>query len=120
MQNNLFLRRNITEGKPGVPLRLYVTVVEVSTCSPLENAAVDIWHCDALGVYSHFVSGSASASDTTTFLRGVQLADASGLVIIDTIFPGFYSGRTTHIHIKVYQSLQYRSHRTLKSVWISS
>ena len=95
------MRQNITECNAGVPLSLYITVVEVSTCTPIQNAAVDIWHADASGTYSHFVSGAVSASDTTTFCRGVQLSSATGLSVIDTVFPGFYVGRTGHIHIKV-------------------
>src|SRR5437868_3339156 len=60
------VRRNITEGRPGVPLALALKVVDASTCRPIKGAAVDIWHCDALGVYSG-VQGN-----TGTFMRGVQ------------------------------------------------
>ncbi|ELR13895.1 protocatechuate dioxygenase [Acanthamoeba castellanii str. Neff] len=67
-----------------------------------------IWHCDALGVYSHYTSAgvgglnSSRATDNSTFLRGVQLSDQAGLVGFDTIFPGYYVGRDTHIHLKVH------------------
>jgi protocatechuate 3,4-dioxygenase beta subunit len=90
------VRRRITEGKAGVPLRLRLTVVDHDGCDPLENAAVDIWHCDALGAYSG-VQGNSG-----TFLRGVQLTDAKGVAVIDTIYPGWYQGRATHIHLKVH------------------
>jgi protocatechuate 3,4-dioxygenase beta subunit len=90
------VRRRITEGRPGVPLRLRLTVVDTDNCDPLENAAVDVWHCDAVGTYSG-VEGN-----TGTFLRGVQLTDAKGVAVIDTIYPGWYQGRGTHIHLKVH------------------
>jgi protocatechuate 3,4-dioxygenase beta subunit len=99
------LRRDITEGKPGVPLRLQIAVQDTTDCSPLANAAVEIWHCDAQGAYSG-VSGQnpgGGSADTAgeTFLRGIQLTDDQGLVSFDTIFPGWYAGRTVHIHMKV-------------------
>jgi protocatechuate 3,4-dioxygenase beta subunit len=99
------LRRDITEGKPGAPLALKIAVQDTTTCTPLANAAVEIWHCDAQGAYSG-VSGQNPGGGTVdtgseTFLRGIQLTDNSGLVTFDTIFPGWYSGRTVHIHMKV-------------------
>src|SRR6266568_3083506 len=63
------VRRNITEGKPGVPLTLKLTVVDVSTCRAIKGAAVDIWHCDAGGVYSET---SVQGTEDRTFLRGIQ------------------------------------------------
>lgn len=92
------LRRNITEGKPGVPLLLEATVVDASSCRPIKSAAVDIWHADAAGVYSGFGSGSASR----TFMRGIQKTDAKGLASFETVYPGWYPGRTVHIHVKVH------------------
>ena len=92
------VRRNVTEGKPGVPLTLRLTVVDVSTCRPIKGAAVDIWHCDAGGVYSG-VSGQSSAR---RFLRGIQRTDANGVAAFRTIYPGWYPGRTVHIHVKVF------------------
>lgn len=93
------VRRNITEGKPGVPLTLRLIVVNASTCKPIKGAAVDIWHCDAGGVYS-----AASAQDTEdlTFLRGIQRTDKNGLAIFKTIYPGWYQGRAVHVHLKVH------------------
>ena len=78
------IRRNITEGKPGVPLTLRLTVVDASTCRPLRGAAVDVWHCDAAGVYSG-VQGNAGS-----FLRGIQRTDAKGVALFRTIYPGWY------------------------------
>jgi protocatechuate 3,4-dioxygenase beta subunit len=92
------VRRNITDGRAGRPLRLRLRVVNVSTCKPIKGAAVDIWHCDAGGVYSGFGDGSANR----TFMRGVQRTDANGYAVFDTVYPGWYQGRTVHIHVKVH------------------
>jgi protocatechuate 3,4-dioxygenase beta subunit len=154
------LRRDVTEGRPGLPLQLRIAIVDSRTCAPLKDAAVDIWHCDALGVYSGFTSngggengfpggppggspargdmttggappgapppggrrgpgrsggprgpggpggmggrGRGTALDDTRFLRGVQLTDARGAAEFVTIYPGWYQGRTIHIHLKVH------------------
>jgi protocatechuate 3,4-dioxygenase beta subunit len=93
------VRRNITEGKPGVPLLLRLKVLDVSTCMPIKGAAVDIWHCDAGGVYS---GTSVQDTEDLRFLRGIQKTDKSGLARFRTIYPGWYSGRAVHIHLKVY------------------
>ena len=90
------VRRNITEGRPGTPLTLRLKVVNASNCKAIKNAAVDIWHTDALGVYSG-VQGSSG-----TFMRGIQRTDANGLAGFKTVYPGWYNGRTVHIHVKVH------------------
>jgi protocatechuate 3,4-dioxygenase beta subunit len=92
------LRRDITEGRPGAPLLLRLKVVDASTCRPIKNAAVDIWHADALGVYSGFGSGRGNR----TFMRGVQRTDRTGLARFRSVYPGWYQGRTVHIHVKVH------------------
>src|SRR5689334_7281750 len=92
---NEAVRRNITEGKAGTALRLDLTVMSVSSCRALKGAAVDIWHADATGVYSGVAGNSGS------FLRGIQKSDANGLVVFDTVYPGWYRGRAVHIHVKV-------------------
>jgi protocatechuate 3,4-dioxygenase beta subunit len=93
------VRKDIVEDRPGVPLALALSVVDAGTCEPIRDAAVDIWHCDALGVYS----GEPSAgSEGETYLRGIQLTDGNGLAEFATIYPGQYPGRTTHIHLKVH------------------
>ena len=129
------LRSDIVEGKPGVPLSLRIMVLDSRSCKPLPNAAIDIWHCDALGLYSGFTKQNPMGpggpggpppgfdpnhpgnragppegmgpppmnppTDKLTFLRGIQLTDADGAVDFKTVFPGFYMGRTNHIHFKV-------------------
>jgi protocatechuate 3,4-dioxygenase beta subunit len=92
------LRRNITEGKPGTPLLLRTLVVDASTCKPVRGAAVDVWHCDAAGAYSGFGQGSGSR----TFMRGIQKTDKHGLAVFRTVYPGWYPGRTVHIHVRVH------------------
>ncbi len=134
------LRQDITEGKPGLPLKVRFDVLDSRTCRPLSGTALEIWHCDAQGLYSGFTTmtpGSPGmgtppgkppgpppngmppgppgaggpghghppasvATDELTFLRGVQIADARGQVEFHTIFPGYYAGRSNHIHLKLH------------------
>jgi protocatechuate 3,4-dioxygenase beta subunit len=96
--SNEKLRRNITDGRPGTPMLLRAFVVNASTCKAIKNAAVDIWHADAEGVYSGFGEGVASR----TFMRGIQRTNARGLALFRTVYPGWYQGRTVHIHVKVH------------------
>jgi protocatechuate 3,4-dioxygenase beta subunit len=137
------LRSNIVEGKPGIPLALRVIILDARTCKPLPDAAIDLWHCDALGLYAGFTKQNPSGpgfggpggpgglggpppgfdpshpgnhsgppeglgpphenkpTDALTFLRGIQITGAEGRADFTTIFPGFYMGRTNHIHFKV-------------------
>lgn len=108
------VRKDITEGKSGVPLTLRLTVVDATDgCTPVPGAAVEIWHCDAWGYYSGYTTanpgGSApaesedgSTADDNTYLRGYQIANANGVVKFETIIPGWYTPRTCHIHLKVH------------------
>ena len=90
------VRRDIRGDRKGTPLTLNFVVVNASSCRAIRNASVEIWHADAGGVYSG-VSGN-----TGTFLRGVQRTNSSGRVRFETIVPGWYRGRTPHIHMKVF------------------
>jgi protocatechuate 3,4-dioxygenase beta subunit len=90
------VRRDVTEGRPGLPLDLRVSVVDAGSCEPIDGAAVDIWHCDADGAYS-----GVQGAEGETFCRGVQLTDANGVADFRTVFPGWYTGRAVHIHVKV-------------------
>jgi protocatechuate 3,4-dioxygenase beta subunit len=89
-------RRDVTEGTPGVALGLRLLVQNAATCMPLAAADVEIWHADAAGAYSGVNGNSAD------WLRGNQKTGASGVVRFDTIYPGWYRGRTPHIHVKVH------------------
>jgi protocatechuate 3,4-dioxygenase beta subunit len=88
--------------KEGVPLTLNIVVASVggNSCAPIEGTQVDVWHCDAQGVYSG-VSGGGSDTTGQNFLRGYQLTDANGGVQFQTIYPGWYSGRAVHIHFTI-------------------
>src|ERR1041385_941409 len=99
------LRSDITEGKPGAPMALEITVLRQNGCAAIQNALVDVWQCDADGVYAGF-PGQLGGVDTTgsKFLRGTQATGADGKVLFHTIYPGWYPGRTTHIHFKVHLS----------------
>ena len=88
------VRSDIREGRPGAELRLGVRVRDLSAgCKPIQNAVVDVWHCDATGSYSE---------RGETFLRGLQVTDRDGAVEFITLYPGWYPGRTVHIHAKVH------------------
>jgi protocatechuate 3,4-dioxygenase beta subunit len=93
------IRKNITEGKSGVRLDLHVKVVDNTSCEPLSDVAVDIWHAAASGKYSGF---SGEGTSGQTFLRGVQLTGEEGIAVFRTIYPGWYRGRATHIHLKAH------------------
>jgi protocatechuate 3,4-dioxygenase beta subunit len=82
------IRSDIREGRPGTPLVLALRVRGGDDCAPVENAIVDIWHCDAGGVYSGFGSGEGER-----FLRGAQATNEDGIAKFTTIYPGFYQGR---------------------------
>lgn len=134
------IRSDLREDRPGTTLTLALRVLDVTGCTadqqgtPVANAVVEIWHCDAGGVYSGFESGSqggpgggapggpggagggatsdgsysagdteASPTDDGTYLRGAQVADANGVVQLTTIYPGWYRGRTVHVHLKVHR-----------------
>lgn len=89
----------------GTPLVLTFNVSQVSGagCTPMEGAQVEVWHCDAAGVYSA-VSDPGFNTKNQDFLRGYQMTDANGKATFMTIYPGWYSGRTVHIHFKVHPS----------------
>jgi protocatechuate 3,4-dioxygenase beta subunit len=125
------IRSDLREDRPGTPLLLAVRAHDLSQCTnasaptAIPNSVVEIWHCDAGGVYSGFESASqggpggggsggtsdgsysmgdpeASPTDDGTYLRGAQVADRNGVVQFTTIYPGWYRGRTVHIHLKLH------------------
>jgi len=92
------VRRNIKGDRKGTPLTMRFKVINATTCKAISNAAVEIWHADAAGAYSGVEGNSGN------FLRGIQRTNSSGLVRFESIFPGWYRGRTPHIHMKVFVS----------------
>lgn len=103
--NGTVLRHDITESKPGLPTLLGFLVVNADTCEPVQSAAIDIWHTDAGGVYSAPINTFCNPNDavarTQTFCRGIQMTGADGWAHFRTLYPGWYSGRTTHIHATI-------------------
>jgi protocatechuate 3,4-dioxygenase beta subunit len=93
--------------KPGVPLRLEFQVSRIAgaACTPLSGAMVDVWHCDAAGVYSDVRDGQFD-SRGKKFLRGYQQTNANGNTEFLTIYPGWYEGRAVHIHFKIRSTAQ--------------
>jgi len=111
--DNKLTRYDVREGRPGLPLVLQFAIVNAKTCKPIRNADVEIWHADASGEYSGFDGGSPSGGPggpgggsgpqtRTRYLRGHQRSDALGKASFLTIFPGWYRGRTPHVHLKVH------------------
>lgn len=99
-------RVDITDGKTGLPLSIAITVRNVKdSCNIVSNARVDIWHCDKDGYYSGYSnSGYLGTQDNTAlvFCRGLQYTDSAGLAKFTSIYPGWYTGRVTHIHAQIY------------------
>ena len=89
--------------KSGVPLHLNFRVSAVGTagCNPVSGAIVDLWQCDAVGVYSAVNEPGSQGTTAKTFLRGYQITQGDGSTQFTTIYPGWYPGRTVHIHFKV-------------------
>jgi protocatechuate 3,4-dioxygenase beta subunit len=101
------IRGDIREDREGIRLRLAARVLDSDGCTPIKDAVFDVWHCDAGGLYSGLEAasrgqgGGRSSSDTTRYLRGAQITNADGIAELTTVYPGWYGGRTVHIHAKV-------------------
>ena len=118
------LRSDIREDNPGVPLHITLNVIDDFWCTPIEGAAVDIWHTDALGRYSGVLNeffdlatlrlnGESLDLRGTSFMRGHQISDAAGRVEFTTVYPGWYAGRLAHIHLRtIIAGLAWTSHVT--------
>jgi protocatechuate 3,4-dioxygenase beta subunit len=89
--------------KSGVPLRLtfHVSAIRGAGCNPVSGAIVDLWQCDAVGVYSAVNEPGSQGTTAKTFLRGYQITQGDGSTQFTTVYPGWYPGRTVHIHFKV-------------------
>lgn len=99
------VRTDVTEGVVGLPSRLSLRIVEVDSCKPVDGADVEIWHVNAAGVYSgqaaRMCNDGEAAAQAAQFLRGRQITDSDGVVNFLTVYPGWYSGRTVHIHMRI-------------------
>ncbi|MCZ4225338.1 intradiol ring-cleavage dioxygenase [Pedobacter rhodius] len=102
-----YVRSDITDGRTGYKMTAKITIGNINNnCAALAGAIVDIWHCDAEGNYSEYGGTNMQSTNyqSVHFLRGRQTTDANGLVTFTTIFPGWYSGRATHIHVHVFSA----------------
>ncbi len=102
-----YVRSDIRDSKDGYKMTVKITIGNTNNnCNPLSNAIVDIWHCDAEGNYSEYGGTGMQANNYQSlhFLRGRQVTDTNGLVTFTSIFPGWYSGRATHIHVHIYNA----------------
>jgi protocatechuate 3,4-dioxygenase beta subunit len=102
------VRQDVSEGEAGIPLRLYLRVVDADGCAPVAGAEVEIWHCNIEGLYSgedvnrvQFCTGGDERAEAAYFSRGRAIADADGVLFFDATFPGAYPGRAIHIHFLV-------------------
>lgn len=104
LANDAMVRSDIREDRTGVPLTLTLTLENVNNnCAPIVSAAVYIWHCDRAGSYSGYSSSQNGGNYAgQTWLRGIQVSDSNGQVTFTTIYPGWYTGRITHIHVQIY------------------
>ncbi len=110
--NEVLYRRDITEGRPGLPLSYRFKLVNVNAgCAPIPDAAVYVWQCDRDGVYSGYSQPGANTVGQT-FCRGIQFTDCNGKVKFDAMFPGWYAGRITHLHFQIYLSITGMATRT--------
>ncbi|KAM4062261.1 dioxygenase [Hirsutella rhossiliensis] len=112
------VRRNVVDGQKGIDIVLDYQVIDVDTCKPVPNVYVEIWHCNSTGVYSGVVAnGNGNAADqpnlSATFLRGIQETNSEGVVSFESLFPGHYGGRTTHIHVMVHANATLYQNQTL-------
>lgn len=102
-----YVRSDIREGKAGYLLTATLTITNSNAgCAGLTGVLVDIWHCDAEGNYSEYGGTGMQSTNYTGlhFLRGRQVTDVNGQVSFTSIFPGWYTGRATHIHVHVYKA----------------
>lgn len=97
---------NIVGDRTGVALTINIAVKSINDCNAVAGILVDIWHCDKDGNYSQYGGTPMQSTDYTnkSFLRGRQVTDLNGNVSFSSIFPGWYTGRATHIHVHVYTS----------------
>ncbi|KAI1410365.1 aromatic compound dioxygenase [Hypoxylon sp. FL1857] len=113
-----YVRENIIEDQAGIDTVLDYQVIDINTCEPVAGVYVEMWHCNATGVYGGIVaSGNGDSSDETninnTWLRGIQKTDSDGVAQFESIFPGHYTGRATHIHIMIHQNAVLLANSTL-------
>ncbi|KAK0432786.1 aromatic compound dioxygenase [Armillaria borealis] len=135
--NNELVRQDLTEDQSGIQLVLDIGVLDTTTCEPLSNAFVEIWAANATGFYGSYGAmsggppverrqgpggpgggaggGSQVMARNETFLRGGLATDDAGITELITIYPGYYTGRTAHIHTMVHLNWETSANGTLVS-----
>ncbi|KAJ2935391.1 hypothetical protein H1R20_g1702, partial [Candolleomyces eurysporus] len=112
---NEYIRTDLRERQTGVSLVLDVGVINSRTCQPFRNAFVELWASNATGLYGGYPTGQPTHIKTDTFLRGGYFTNDAGIVEITTIYPGYYQGRTAHIHAMVHSNWKSGANGTLLS-----
>ncbi|KAH6855729.1 Intradiol ring-cleavage dioxygenase-like protein [Chaetomium sp. MPI-CAGE-AT-0009] len=113
-----YVREDVSEDQAGVPLLLDYQVIDVDSCEPIPEVYLEIWHCNATGVYGGVVAnGNGDSSDASninnTWLRGIQATNEDGVAQFESVFPGHYTGRATHIHVMVHTNATLQANETL-------
>jgi len=113
-----YIRTDVAEDQAGIPLYLDYQVIDVDTCEPIPEIHLELWHCNATGVYGGVVApGNGDINDASnidnTFLRGIQPTDEDGVATFETIYPGHYTGRTVHVHLLVHTNAEPLQNGTL-------
>ncbi|KNG81524.1 GPI anchored dioxygenase, partial [Aspergillus nomiae NRRL 13137] len=98
------VRSDVRDGEPGIPIIMDGQFIDIETCEPIKDLYWDVWNCNSTGVYSGVQSsmngnGDDDSNLDKTFLRGLQKTDADGVAQFQSMFPGHYSGRATHVHV---------------------
>jgi len=111
--NDEFVRQDIRETQEGVKLLMDFGVIDTTTCTPMNNSFVEIWHANALGEYGAYHTGTFNGQES--WLRGGWYTDTNGMMEVTTIYPGHYTGRAPHIHIMVHKDWSQTDNGTLIS-----
>ncbi|KAF7555190.1 hypothetical protein G7Z17_g2355 [Cylindrodendrum hubeiense] len=115
-----YVRENLIEEQEGLDIILDYQVIDIDTCETVPNVYLEMWHCNSTGVYSGVVAGgNGDSSDQSnidnTWLRGIQLTDEDGVAQFESLFPGHYTSRATHIHIMAHTNATLLANQTLGS-----
>ncbi|CAH7689368.1 Intradiol ring-cleavage dioxygenase [Phakopsora pachyrhizi] len=122
------IRQNLAEWQDGLPLLMDIGVIDVETCEPIKGALVDIWHANATGFYAGYPETKKALEDITVpiprtnyndrWLRGAWPTNSNGVAQFTSIFPGFYTGRATHVHAKVHLNFKINNDSTFDSAYV--
>ncbi|KAF7550894.1 hypothetical protein G7Z17_g5401 [Cylindrodendrum hubeiense] len=113
-----YVREDLVEDQGGLDIVLDYQVIDVDTCEPIPDVYLEMWHCNSTGVYSGVVaSGNGDSTDESnidnTWLRGIQLTNDDGVAQFESIFPGHYTSRATHIHVMIHTNATLLANKTL-------